>query len=170
MTRPKGRASKRQRSDAIRVLHEVAIDESAADHARVAAARAIIRDGRNDSDDESAEPTREPAILCLPVNHRDVVALGIMREEGFIRVNYDGGTPEGLVNRDRWLAELHAEFASASAPLLPAPEKRPPMTSTDRVRRWRERRREAKRGAQTAKPLPDLANGRATNPPMPDCL
>jgi hypothetical protein len=150
MTKRKDRPTKRQRADALRVLHAVAINDSAPDHARVSAARAIINDDPDEAAADAKAAAGPPAILVMPTNGRDpgLTPLGITRSAGCWTIHYDSGTPEGIAALERWQAELAAELDVAYPPpplALPSPAEKPKaLTNAERQRRRRERLKSAK--------------------------
>lgn len=163
--------TKSMRDAAWRALHEVVVDPGAADHARVSAARALVRDDPEAAEAAEAAATAErgpPSILILPTNHRDPVLapLGITRGERSYLIIYDGATEDGLVDLECWKAEVHAEIDAAfppAKPALPAPVKIK-LTGTEQKRRWRAK----VKARQAAKQLPALSSGQANHQPTPD--
>jgi hypothetical protein len=139
MSRLRTKATKRQRRDALAVLHEVAVDPAAADHARVAAARALVRDGRlSDDDDPDADNGGDEPLplIVLPDNGRD---------PDLPRVGYGaGGRPYLAILTPEELHEVEALRVDA----LPPPEPKPPaLTNAERQARWRGRERERRAAA-----------------------
>jgi hypothetical protein len=156
MTKHKSHATARQRRLALDALVEVAVNPDAADHARAAAARALLNSGdkrRNggDNDDDAEQPT--PLVMMLPDNGRDpaITRLGITRGEGSqYRIVYDAGSPEGLEDLARWQREVDAEIDGSEPPAEPfalpadAPPPKPrPLSAAERQARYRQRRRES---------------------------
>ena len=159
--------TKAMKDAAWRALHAVVTDPDAADYARIAAARALVRGDDPDAAEAAAKAEAgPPGILILPTNGRNpaLEPLGITRDERCIRITY-ADTEAGRADLARWTAEVHAEIDAAfpAAPLaLPAPVK---LTEAEQKRRWRAK----VKARQAAKTLPDLANGPATSLPIPDC-
>jgi hypothetical protein len=151
------RPTKAMRDAGYRALHAIVADPDAGDTARVSAARALIRDDpeQKAAEDAAAIASRGPrAVLCLPDNGRSppgVDPLGINRGDGAITIIYDGNTPEGLADRDRWLAEIEAEreaeFPTKTPLMLAPPIAKPKLTEAERKRAYRARLKAAKAAA-----------------------
>jgi hypothetical protein len=151
MTKRITRPTKAMRADAYRALHAIAIDPESGDSARTSAARALIRDDpqQKAADNAAAKAAAgPPGVLCLPDNGRDNSPLGITWGEGSIMIIYDGGSVQGLADRDRWLAEvrtkIEAEYPTEAPPLQAARVVKPKLTAAERKRIYRAKVKAAK--------------------------
>ncbi len=131
--------SPRMVDDALRVLHEITTNPDAPDHARVSAAKRLVKADADDADDAAikAGPACRRVMVIIPDNGRDGCAQGISLGGGMVLTGPDP------VQNDRWIAEANAmlDAEAAGAPLaLPAPAAPGPRTNAERQRRWRERR------------------------------
>jgi hypothetical protein len=140
--------SRAMRDAAIRTLHEVISAAGTPTYTRVSAAKALLRDDADD--DDPKDPLAPPGVVIMPHNFRDERVLGITRSEGLIMILYDDRSEQGRADLERWRAEIAAEIESEHPVLLPPPDKPRPLTGAERVRRWRERRREANAASQSA--------------------
>lgn len=128
-----------------RTLHAVASDPRAADHARVSAARALVRDDQDEAEAAAAKDSAgPPTVVCLPDNRRDPssTTLGITEGEGSITIIYDSATEQGLADLARWQGEVAARIEAAyptERPLLPAPVAKVAQTPAERQRARRAR-------------------------------
>jgi hypothetical protein len=134
--------TRRMRDAAWRALADVVADPEAADHARVSAARALVRDDPDEADADANADNGPFIVLTMPTNGRDpgLTPLGITCGPGRRRtIFYDPNSEAGLADLERWRAEVDAEIVAAHPELLPAPEKPPALTGAERQRRHRER-------------------------------
>lgn len=150
--------SRAMKDAALRTLHGVVTNPHSPTYVKVSAAKALLQGNRGEGDDESKEDRGPPPVLILPTNHRNpaLEPLGITRDEHCIRIVYDGNTEAGLADLARWRAEVAAEIEAEHPALLPPPDKPKPLTGAERVRRWRERKREAKAKAASLSPAVEL--------------
>jgi len=145
-----GKPTARMKDTAWRTLHAIAGDDNAADHARVSAARALVRDERDDEPD--IKPSRPPTLVIMPASGRnpELEPLGIRWLPGACWITFDADSPQGLADKDRWIAEAEAKVAADFPPALPAPERKPKLTEAERLRAYRARIKAAKLAALPA--------------------
>ena len=136
--------TKSMRDAAWRALNEGVTDTGAADYARIAAAKAIVKDDP-DAAEAAAKDEPEPAILILPINGRNptLESPGITREGHVFTILYDAGSAQGLADLERFRADVAAEIEAAQPVLLSPSDGPRPLTGAERVRRFRERKRQA---------------------------
>jgi hypothetical protein len=114
------------RDKAILALAAVVDDPNSPTHARVTAARAIY--GPPEREEDPAERTSPPVLMCLPSNGRDrgLEKIGLTWNGATADIRYLS-TPEGIADRDRWIAEYHARVAKdwPDEPLVPIRARQP---------------------------------------------
>lgn len=112
--------TKRMKDKAIRALATVVDDPGSPAHARVTAARAIF--GPPAKEDEPEEAGSPPVLFCMPSNGRnpELDRIGLTWNGRTADIRYHN-TPEGIADRDRWIAVYHARIAEdfPDEPLVP---------------------------------------------------
>jgi hypothetical protein len=103
---PKHRVSKRRRASAIRVLSDIATNESAPAHARATAARTLVLADSRDEQEDDSTPKGPRTVIWLPPNGRGPETLGPNGDPRQTVFLYDDTTPKGVADLLRWRREL----------------------------------------------------------------
>jgi hypothetical protein len=123
--------------DALRTLHEITTDPDAPDHARVSAAKRLVK-GEGDASVAAEAATRPRTWVLIPDNGRDPGVTVLGPTPGSCTIIYDSSTPEGLADLARWKAEIAAGAMPVALPALAA---KPKSTRAERLARDADRKK-----------------------------